>query len=119
MLATRLRGARANTSEIRRRTTSDFGSQQQASHGVQMVTERRHRTRTNMRQPALIVFGDLPAVHPCTVQDVTTEGARVQLAPDLAGSLPDVFDLSFDECRTLRRCRVVWREQNRIGISWN
>jgi hypothetical protein len=66
----------------------------------------------------MVVFGRPAAMHACRVEDLTSQGACVVVTADLVCDLPDSFELTFDEGRTLRVCRIVWRKRNRIGIAW-
>lgn len=52
----------------------------------------------------------------CCVRDVTNSGAGVLLGTlDL---IPVEFDLSFDNFRTVRRCRLIWRDGDFLGLSF-
>jgi hypothetical protein len=50
------------------------------------------------------------------VRDVTNRGAGIRMH-DLA-ILPLNFDLSFDNFRTIRNCRLVWRAGDFIGVAF-
>jgi hypothetical protein len=51
-----------------------------------------------------------------TVRDVTNFGAglRTQDIP----ILPLTFELSFDNFRTVRRCRLIWRDGDFLGVAF-
>jgi hypothetical protein len=46
-------------------------------------------------------------VHACCVRDVTTFGAGIRL--NGLKMVPLDFDISFDNFRTIRKCRLIWR----------
>ena len=77
--------------------------------------ERRSIARTRVTKGALLFFGARSGVHSCFVRDVTNVGAGVRI-PDLP-IVPLNFDLSFDNFRTIRKCRLIWREGDyRLGV---
>ena len=82
------------------------------------MAERRRLGRTAARHPATIIFGQPATMHACHVEDLTSRGACLVVTLELVLSLPNTFDLTFDDGRTLRPCSAVWRKWNRIGIEW-
>jgi hypothetical protein len=80
------------------------------------MQERRQATRTRVLKAAQLISGQPCTVVNCTVHDLSTGGVCLE-APNL-DRLPESFELSFDSFRTARRCRVRWRTQNKIGISF-
>ncbi len=52
----------------------------------------------------------------CLVRDVTNVGAGIR-TQDLP-LLPLHFELSFDNFRSARKCRLIWREGDYIGIAF-
>jgi hypothetical protein len=48
------------------------------------------------------------------VRDVTNAGAGVRLSG--LGILPVEFGISFDGFRTMRTCRLMWREGDFLGV---
>jgi hypothetical protein len=65
---------------------------------------------------ALLVLRGQDGVFSCLVRDVTNSGASIRL--ERLNVLPLEFDLSFDGLRTLRECRLVWRDVDVIGVSF-
>jgi hypothetical protein len=55
-------------------------------------------------------------VHSCTVRDVTNLGAGVR-THDLK-IVPLDFALSFDNFRTVRMCRQIWRQGDFLGVAF-
>jgi hypothetical protein len=56
----------------------------------------------------------------CIVDDLTTLGACVSVDTGIIADLPQIFDLTFDNCHTFWSCRVIWRNRNggRVGVTW-
>ncbi len=78
-------------------------------------TERRAVGRTRINRNALLFFSGQVGVFSCIVRDVTNSGAgiRVERVP----IVPIDFDLSFDNFKTIRRCRLIWRNTDFIGVA--
>jgi hypothetical protein len=55
-------------------------------------------------------------VRACCVRDVTNQGAGLYLN-DLT-MVPAEFGISFDNFRTMRRCRLIWRDGDFVGASF-
>jgi hypothetical protein len=49
------------------------------------------------------------SVYPCCVRDVTNHGADLRL--NGLNILSSEFGISFDNFRTMRRCRLIWRRR--------
>jgi hypothetical protein len=78
--------------------------------------DRRKVQRTKVRRNAkIIVPRRSPMIH-CTVQNITSGGARLKLANTFG--VPDNFELTFELGRTRRRCRVVWRTNDQLGVAF-
>jgi hypothetical protein len=78
--------------------------------------ERRSIGRTKIAKGALLFFAGQAGAFSCTVRDVTNRGARVRL--EGLSVLPLEFDLSFDNFRTIRKCKMVWREGDFVGVQF-
>jgi hypothetical protein len=78
--------------------------------------ERRQLPRHIVDRHARIGFGDQPSRIDCTVRDLTNRGACLELAT--ASQPPDSFELSFDNFRTARHCRIAWRQADRLGVAF-
>ncbi len=52
----------------------------------------------------------------CGVTDITNAGAGIR-TQGLA-VLPLNFELSFDNFRTIRKCRLIWRDGNFLGVAF-
>jgi hypothetical protein len=78
--------------------------------------ERRSLGRTKIQKGALLFFSEKAGVHPCTVRDVTNLGAGIR-AQELK-VIPLEFALSFDNFRTVRMCRLIWRQGEFLGVAF-
>lgn len=79
--------------------------------------ERRAVARTKvLRNAKIIVPARSPVVH-CTVQNITSAGARLKLANTYG--IPEKFELTFEHGRTRRACRVIWRTADSLGVAFD
>jgi hypothetical protein len=78
--------------------------------------ERRDVTRTRMSRSAKIIPPRHGSMIHCTVQNITSSGACLKLANTYG--LPETFELTFEQGRTRRACRVVWRTVDQIGVAF-
>jgi hypothetical protein len=85
-------------------------------HRGERAVERRSIGRTKILKGALLFLSDKTGVHPCTVRDVTNVGAGFR-AQDLK-VLPLSFTLSFDNFRSVRICRLIWRQADFFGAAF-
>ena len=72
--------------------------------------------RTRIEKGALLFFNGQLGVRACNVTDVTNRGAGTR-THDLS-VLPTNFNLTFDNFRTIRRCRLIWREGDFLGLAF-
>ena len=78
--------------------------------------DRRGVQRTRVKRNAkIIVPRRSPVIH-CTVQNITSGGACLKLANTYG--VPEEFELTFELGRTRRRCRVVWRTNDTLGVAF-
>jgi hypothetical protein len=79
---------------------------------------REHRAigRTRINRSALLFFRGQADVFSCCVRDVTNSGAGIRL--EHLNVLPVEFDLSFDNFRTVRKCRLIWRDADFVGVAF-
>ena len=77
--------------------------------------ERRSIGRTIINRPALLFFTGQSGVHGCCVRDITNHGAGIRL--NGLNMVPLDFDVSFDNFRSVRRCRLIWREGDFVGVT--
>jgi hypothetical protein len=80
------------------------------------MDDRRSVQRTRISRSAkIIVPWDSPMIH-CTVHDITSSGARLKMAN--AQNVPTTFELTFEHGRTRRPCRVIWRAEDEVGVTF-
>jgi hypothetical protein len=80
------------------------------------VPERRSIGRTRINRNALLFFVGQTGVFSCCVRDVTNHGAGIRL--DGINVMPMDFDLSFDNFRTIRKSRMIWRDRDFVGLAF-
>jgi hypothetical protein len=78
--------------------------------------ERRAVGRTTINRDASLFFMDRENAHAGCVRDATNYGAGIRLN-DL-NILPFNFAISFDNFRTMRRCRLIWRNGDFVGVAF-
>ena len=64
----------------------------------------------------LLFFRGGRELHTCRAYEVTQTSARIHC--DGIGPLPIDFYVTFDKFRTIAKCRLVWRYQNRIAVAF-
>jgi PilZ domain len=79
------------------------------------MQERRRVPRTHVQKDAKLLLGNASVIA-CVVLDLTNFGAGVEIPDPI--DLPDTLDLTFNEGRTLRPCRRIWQNVNRIGVQF-
>ena len=80
------------------------------------IANRRQARRFRTRHLAKIVLGP-EAMISCTVEDISTGGARIALTRDM--HLPDDFEI-FIAAHDLQvhRARLCWRYRDSLGVSF-
>jgi methyl-accepting chemotaxis protein len=83
--------------------------------GVAFMTERRKLFRSRVCKRAKFVLGTSSVID-CLVHNLTDLGARVQISQTAA--LPERLTITFDGGRTLRSCRIVWKNPTQVGLEF-
>jgi hypothetical protein len=78
------------------------------------MSDRRSVGRTKIARGARLSLGEGTGVDPCAVYDVANSGARIGLQGPKV--IPPEFALSFDNFRSVRMCRLVWRQGDFFGV---
>ena len=82
-----------------------------------MDSEKRKGHRQTLKYPAKLDFGDGTPLVSCILTDVSASGAR--FAVEHPDKIPDNFSLLLaPEHHAKRRCKVMWREANQIGVEF-
>jgi hypothetical protein len=79
------------------------------------MNESRRRSRAMSSQPAVISWVGTERIH-CVVRNFSSTGARLE--GTLPASLPEMFDLVFDDDRSTLSCRVKWRRERAVGVEF-
>jgi hypothetical protein len=81
-----------------------------------MLNDKRKAARRSVRYNAWIVRGD-EELHGCALFDISETGARIDV--ENSETIPDKFVLLLaSNGKARRRCRVVWRQPNQIGVKF-
>ena len=83
---------------------------------ARVMEERRRVQRTRTLKSARILFSHSASVIDCTVRNLTNLGACLHVANSFG--MPERFDLVFDSIHARRPCRVIWRTDERLGVSF-
>jgi hypothetical protein len=78
--------------------------------------DRRATRRTLINRDILMHFAGGDGAHGCRVRDITNLGAASRLN-DL-NIVPSEFAISFDKFRTMRLCRLAWRDGDFVGVTF-
>ena len=80
------------------------------------LNERRQDGRLSTHRRGIIKFGPAGQELSCTVEDLTSTGAGLQVASTFG--LPRVFRLTIDGEVGSKHCRVVWMDGKKVGVSF-
>jgi PilZ domain len=80
------------------------------------VPERKGQQRRRTLKPGKIVFDRRSCVIDCMVRNVSAAGACLVL-PSTVG-VPDSFDLMIASEPYPRPCRVAWKDDSRVGVTF-
>jgi hypothetical protein len=78
--------------------------------------DRRAVGRTTINRDVLMFFNGLDRVQACCVRDVTNHGAGLRL--NGLNIVPSEFGISFDNFRSMRCCRLIWRDGDFVGAAF-
>ena len=85
-----------------------------ASDAMSVHEEQRFAPRTPLVQNAAIVLNDKPRSFPCSVRNLSAGGACIEVV--LASQIPKQFGLALNGTRF--SCRVIWRTENKLGVTF-
>jgi PilZ domain-containing protein len=81
-----------------------------------MPRERRKNFRVEWNSPAMIYNHNGRAARPCVVSNLSNGGAKiVGVRPE---TIPDEFLLRVSPHSRARRCRVLWRSRDALGVEF-
>ena len=79
--------------------------------------ENRRFPRREANYPVWVRYGADKILVPCTLKDISDQGARLHMPGN--GDVPDQFLLFLSESgRAHRRCQVAWRVADQIGVKF-
>lgn len=79
-----------------------------------MLEKRSSPRRRVLKAGTIAVAGG--GVLPCRVRNVSDTGAAIDIAADQL--LPEEFRLVIEVDAFIRRCRIVWRDVSRLGVTF-
>jgi hypothetical protein len=78
------------------------------------MDERRTSPRHRVLKTGTIIFGG--ETLPCVVRSLSASGARIEVNSPLW--FPERFVLAVESEGLRRPCRMIWREEKRIGVAF-
>lgn len=78
------------------------------------MEEHRIALRHRVFKSGKIIVGD--GAIDCTVRNLSASGAALEVASPLG--IPDVVVIMIGEIRAKHKAKVIWRTQNRIGVTF-
>ena len=78
------------------------------------MSEKRAAVRHRVLKRGTIAFGG--GGFDCTVRNLSTGGARIDLTDPVA--LPPTFLLVIEADQFIRRCRSVWNNRTQMGVAF-
>jgi hypothetical protein len=80
------------------------------------MAERRAYPRHRTLKAGRIVFNRHFSVVNCTVRNLSAGGACLEVPSTLG--IPDDFDLLIEPEKTARACRVAWKDDHHMGVTF-
>jgi hypothetical protein len=87
------------------------GSQTEAA----AISRRKHVRRRTSAPGTIQIYEGAPGI-PCILENLSDGGAGLRFETNVL--LPPVITLSVPAENVDRRCEVMWRDGNRIGVSF-
>jgi len=80
------------------------------------MIERRREHRLRSYLGGKIAFNHRRSTMDCLVRDMSAHGARLAFPGSI--TTPDAFDLHIPQREERHRVRVVWRQENVVGVGF-
>jgi hypothetical protein len=80
------------------------------------MSERRAYPRHRTLKAGKIVFNHHFSVVDCTVRNLSAGGACLRVSSTLG--IPDDFDLLIEPEKAARACRVAWKDETQMGVTF-
>jgi hypothetical protein len=81
-----------------------------------MLRERRKTSRVEWNASALVYDCEGDWGYPCVISDLSKGGAKITGV--IVENLPDEFMLRISRARGSRKCRVLWRKRDKVGVAF-
>ncbi|SRR6266567_2627424 len=79
--------------------------------------ERRAYSRQRTLKTGKIIFNQRSSVVDCTVRNLSTKGALLQIVSTLG--IPNDFDLVIEPDKAAVACRVAWKNDRQMGVTFS
>ncbi len=79
------------------------------------MEEVRRAPRHRVLKAGTIAFGGGAGIS-CTIRNLSETGAALEVISPIG--IPQEFDLVIEADHLTRQCRVVWRKERRIGVTF-
>jgi hypothetical protein len=83
---------------------------------VRIMQDKRRDGRAPQNKTGVIKFGAAGYELPCTVIDLTINGAGIAVAS--AFGIPKVFQLAIKGETSARHCKMIWAQGGKLGVSF-
>lgn len=80
------------------------------------MTDRRSHPRRRTFKGGKLTFNKGLSVLDCIIRDLSDDGASLELESTIG--VPETFELLIAPDRVRRRCKVMWRSQRYVGVSF-
>jgi hypothetical protein len=80
------------------------------------MEERRKEPRTRALKTARIIYNNRFSVLDCAVRNLSSHGA--QLLVSGPHGIPDTFQLELDAGALIHDCKVIWRQERKLGVEF-
>ena len=80
------------------------------------MAERRAHPRHRTLKAGKIVFNHHFSVVSCTIRNLSAGGARLHVPSTLG--IPDDFDLLIESDKAARACRIAWKNETQIAVTF-
>ncbi len=82
--------------------------------GQEPMEEKRKHQRAEVNEPAYVSSGG--SVMSCVVRNISVAGAAIDI--DNPAFVPPRFRLVMAKDSSVRDCKVIWIQKNRIGLAF-
>jgi hypothetical protein len=79
------------------------------------MEEKRKHPRIEISEPGYVSAGG--SVMSCTIHNISLEGAAIDV--ENPAFVPPHFRLVIAKDSSVRECRIVWIQKNRIGVNFS